>query len=76
MDDDEGKQFAKEINAIFQKTSAKESEGIDELFQKIGKKVIDPDKFESKQTGNDNNNNNKVKIDKDTKSNKPKKGCC
>ena len=75
MDDDEGKQFAKEINAIFQKTSAKESEGIDELFQKIGKKVIDPDKFESKQTGNDNNNN-KVKIDKDTKSNKPKKGCC
>ena len=75
MDDDEGKQFAKEINAIFQKTSAKESEGIDELFQKIGKKVIDPDKFESKQTGNDNNNN-KVKIDKDTKSNKSKKGCC
>jgi GTPase SAR1 family protein len=75
VDDDEGKQFAKEINAIFQKTSAKESEGIDELFQKIGKKVIDPDKFESKQTGNDNNNN-KVKIDKDTKSNKPKKGCC
>jgi GTPase SAR1 family protein len=75
VDDDEGKQFAKEINAIFQKTSAKESEGIDELFQKIGKKVIDPDKFESKQTENDNNNN-KVKLDKDTKSNKPKKGCC
>ena len=37
--------------------------------------MIDPDKFESKPTENDNNNN-KVTLDKDTKSNKPKKGCC
>ena len=37
VDDDEALHFAKEINAIFLKTSAKEYKGIEELFNIIGK---------------------------------------
>jgi len=40
--DEEGKEFAKKINAIFQVTSAKKNAGIDELFEKIEMKFIDP----------------------------------
>ena len=40
--DDEGKKFAKDINAFFQSTSAKSKQGIDELFEKIGHKFLDP----------------------------------
>ena len=39
----EAKGFAKEIGAIFQTTSAKLSNGVDELFKMIGKKFVNPD---------------------------------
>ena len=38
----DGKELAKEINAIFMSTSAKLSHGIEELFQLIGKKFVNP----------------------------------
>ena len=40
--DEEGKEFAKKINAIFQVTSAKTNVGVDELFEKIAMRYIDP----------------------------------
>jgi small GTP-binding protein len=40
----EGQDLAKEINAIFMSTSAKLSHGVEELFQTIGKKFINPQK--------------------------------
>ena len=41
---EEGIELSKQINAIYQRTSAKdECGGIDELFKNIGKKVINPD---------------------------------
>ena len=40
--EEQGKQLAKELGAIFQKTSAKESTGVEDLFVKIGKKFINP----------------------------------
>ena len=43
VQDEEALEFAKSINAIFQYTSAKESSGIDELFNKIGNKYFNPD---------------------------------
>ena len=46
---DEGLALAKEINAIFKITSAKNSVGIDELFKTIGVKFLDP---ESENTTN------------------------
>ena len=39
---DEGKNLAKEINAIFRTTSARLSHGIDDLFLSVAKKFIDP----------------------------------
>ena len=43
VSNDEGMALAKDLNAIFQNTSAKEtSGGIDTLFINIGKKFLDP----------------------------------
>ena len=41
--DIEGKNLAKEINAIYIRTSAKLNSSIDEMFNIIGKKIINPD---------------------------------
>ena len=46
--DEEGKDFAKKINGIFQQTSAKGNTGINELFEKIGNKYLDPN-YDSNQ---------------------------
>ena len=40
---EEGLELAKEMKAIYQRTSAKQKYGIDQLFIDIGKKIIDPD---------------------------------
>ena len=40
--DEEGKAFAKQINGIFQSTSAKSNTGINTLFDNIGHKYFDP----------------------------------
>ena len=39
--EEEGKKFAKSINAVFYLTSCKESIGIDELFKECGKKYLE-----------------------------------
>lgn len=80
VEESEGKELAKELNAIFQKTSAKESTGVDELFVKIGKKFINPQtkdtsnltKEEKKEQGQ------KLKREKikNEKEGGKKKGCC
>ena len=38
----EGKELARQLNAIFKSTSALNSKGIDDLFLSIGKKFLDP----------------------------------
>ena len=40
VEESEGCQLAKKIGAVFGKTSPKESSGIDQLFEKIGRKFI------------------------------------
>lgn len=46
---DEGLEFAKDINALYKRTSAKDiSGGIDELFKSLGKKLLDSN-FEIKE---------------------------
>lgn len=77
--DEEGRNFAKEINAIYQQTSAKESTGVDQLFKNIGKKFLNPDseitsnltKDEIKKRGQQLKRE-EIKKNK----NKDKKGCC
>ena len=39
----DGKEFAEEMNAIFQTTSAMKDTGINTLFENIGKKILIPD---------------------------------
>ena len=42
VENEEGEDYAKSVNAIFVETSAKNDSGIDELFENIGYKIIDP----------------------------------
>ena len=74
---DEGLALAKEINAIYQITSAKASSGIDELFKNIGKKFLNPDsEIESNMTKEElKNRGEKIMRDK-IKNNQKKKNCC
>ena len=79
IEEEEGKKLAKELGAVFQKTSAKESTGVDDLFVKIGKKFINPNKEDSsnltkeerKQQG-EKLKREKIRNEKDAN----KKGCC
>ena len=75
VNEDEARNFAKENNALFYETSAKNSIGVNELFIGIGKKFygLDPDlklkddneneKSDSKEQNKINENNNGGKID-------------
>ena len=69
---EEGKQFAEKINAIFQNTSAASDIGINTLFEKLGKKIINP-KFDISKSDKES-----IKLDKNkNNANKEgKKGCC
>ena len=72
--------MADSLKAIFQKTSAKSANGVEDLFIKIGKRFLNPKGEET--TGESANKNpkadNKENIKKKKKSSdgKPKKGCC
>jgi small GTP-binding protein len=91
VNEDEARNFAKENNALFYETSAKNSIGVNELFIGIGKKFygLDPD-LKLKDDNNENersdskeqnkiNENNNIKLNKgkiNDKDNGNKKGCC
>ena len=74
--------MAKELGAIFQKTSAKESTGIEDLFIKIGLKLLTPSNDQGDSGGNTGkkeikDNKERVKLEKNDKiEKKKKKGCC
>ena len=77
VEENEGKEYAKEVNAIFQKTSAKESTGIEDLFIKIGKKILESPGEESNIAKNEiKEDKKKIKLDKNKIEEKQKKGCC
>ena len=92
VDLNEAENYAKEIDAIFKKTSALDNIGINELFQEIGKKILSYDNFngrivdrrtksleniEFENSLNISNNKNKKKTEqKNQKSNKNKDGKC
>jgi small GTP-binding protein len=89
--DDEAKNFAKSIGAIFQYTSAKEASGINELFNNIGEKYFNPsidineienkekEEYEQKKLQKAQKkveNKGKIKLNASVHQEKPKKGCC
>jgi small GTP-binding protein len=68
--------WAKEINAIFYLTSAKNKNGIDELFEEIGKKYLNKE-FQSELQLNKKNDNDNDLINLSVDNNgKNKKKCC
>ena len=88
VSDEVGQNFADDIGAIFQSTSALSDSGISKLFDNIGKKIIDPDydykdsdkkakaNFDKKQKNQkDDENEKRVKLGEKNNNNN-KKGCC
>ena len=77
VEDDEGQQLAKEIGAIFQRTSAKDSTGINELFVKLGKKILESSTKDRENTFEEVEKKKKKSIKLNNNSNNTKKkGCC
>ena len=72
--EEEGKKFAEEINAIFEITSAYNGVGIDELFEKIGMKLVG---LEENENNNEDKKQNILLIKEDiTKNTNNNKICC
>ena len=57
---EEAKAYAKEINAIFKTVSAATGEGIEDLFQSVGNKFLDPNWDINKKYNNDRKIKRKV----------------
>ena len=75
----EGKDLAKEINAIYRNTSARLSHGIDELFLTIAKKFVDPKFIEMSMNREEESEYRKKLIKENTKKKldeKDKANCC
>ena len=74
----EGKELAKEINAIFKSTSAMLSHGIEDLFKLIGEKFINPSLYinEPTITKKEEEFRKNIKIKNAKKQKVEKKKCC
>jgi GTPase SAR1 family protein len=74
---DEGLAFAKELNSLYKRTSAKSGKGIDDLFKEIGKKLLHPDlEITSNMTKEElKKHGEKLKREK-IKNEEKKSGCC
>ena len=82
VDEDEVRKYCKNIDAIYQLTSAQTGEGVNELFNKIGKELLFPrnleqfKKFNEKKKEFDNSKNAVYAINNTNNNNRRKKGCC
>ena len=88
VSEEEAKEFAKEIKAIFRPTSAMTASGIDELFSAVGKKILDPDYDDEdvepepmpeptpKKTVEINTKGRGIKLGEGGKEEKKKEKCC
>ena len=78
VSENEAKTFAKEINAFFQKTSAKQSRGVEELFKLTAQKYIDPNTQNLTNLTNDElkKRSQKLKLNGNTTNEESKKKCC
>ena len=89
VSEEKARNLAREINAIFETTSAAKNIGIEQLFHNVGCKYIDPDykinesfsnkaKQKEKENKNEKKTNKKIKLDerKLSKDYTKKKKCC
>jgi len=75
VSEDEARNFANEIGAVFKLTSASTNQGIEELFKGVGCRVLDPNYSENSDS-NENKKNANIKLDEKNADKKKKKGCC
>jgi len=75
VSEDEARNFANEIGAVFKLTSASTNQGIEELFKGVGCRVLDPNYSENSDS-NENKKNSNIKLDEKNADKKKKKGCC
>ena len=75
VEDIQGKHLAKQFNGMFHSTSAKTGQGIEELFQKIGKQCVNNEMTLMSQTMKQEVSlySNKLKLQKVKKKDKAKK---
>ena len=75
----DAQKYADEINAIFKTTSALSNVGINNLFENIAQKLLDPN-YDYLKDGDDHNDNNQkqniIKIDNNTQNNTHNEGGC
>ena len=89
ISENEAREYAKEIKAIFRVTSASTSSGIEELFRIIGCKILDPyyteeegeeqkntEKPKQDNIENEKKDENKIKLDNNKNTTKKKKKKC
>ena len=85
VEEGEGRKLAKDLNAIFKTTSAKNQTGINDLFYAIANKIVDPSYDVNKDDDDDKDNkgnketvkiNQSVQIEKDKEKKNQKKKCC
>ena len=77
VDLNEGRELARQLNAIFKSTSALNSKGIDDLFLSIGKKFLDPSySLNISNIAEKSETRNNSKTLENQKKTKEKKNCC
>ena len=79
VNNNDGKQFAEQIKAFFQTTSALNAEGINNLFENIGKKIIMPDYDYQNTDKMKKEKNEKIKLDNKNiqeSPNEKRRKCC
>ena len=72
----EAKEFANSIGAVFQLTSCKESIGIDELFEELGKKYLEKNNLIDNNKNNDKTGGIVINKANAKKNNEKKMRCC
>ena len=76
VSENEGKEFAEQIGAFFEMTSAKNNTGINDLFMNAAQRFFDPDYKQNPEDGKDNiESEGKVKLDSNAQKNQRRR-CC
>ena len=75
VSEDEARNFANEIGAVFKLTSASTNQGIEELFKGVGCRVLDPN-YSDDSDNSEKKKDSNIKLDEKNTDKKKRKGCC
>ena len=75
VSEDEARNFANEIGAVFKLTSASTNQGIEELFKGVGCRVLDPN-YSDDADNSEKKKDSNIKLDEKNTNKKKRKGYC